>query len=43
LGVPIPATEEGNCSIENSIKTAVQEAKEKNISGKEITPYILAR
>ena len=43
LGVPIPAKEEGNCSIENSIKTAVQEAKEKNISGKEITPYILAR
>ena len=43
LGVPIPAVEEGNSSIDDAIQTAVREAAEKNIVGKEITPYILAR
>ena len=44
IGVPIPETEAAHGDIiEEAIKTAVEEAKEKNISGRDVTPYILSR
>merc|ERR1719270_450515 len=44
IGVPIPAADSAHGEqIEAAIKTAVEEAKDKNISGRDVTPYILSR
>ena len=44
IGVPIPESDAAHGDkIEDAIKTAVEEAKEKNISGRDVTPYILSR
>ena len=44
LGVPIPEDQAADGDkIEEAIKIAVEEAKDKNISGREVTPYILSR
>jgi len=44
IGVPIPASQAaGGEKIEGAIRTALQEAKEKGIVGREVTPYILGR
>ena len=44
IGVPIPETEAAHGDmIEEAIKTAVEEAKDKNIVGRDVTPYILSR
>ena len=44
IGVPIPGSEAAQGEmIEEAIKMAVEEARVKNISGRDVTPYILAR
>ena len=44
IGVPIPQSEAAQGEmIEEAIKTAVEEARLKNITGRDVTPYILAR
>ena len=44
LGVPIPEDQAADGDkIEEAIKIAVEEAKDQNISGREVTPYILSR
>ena len=44
LGVPIPEDQAADGDkIEEAVKIAVEEAKDKNISGREVTPYILSR
>merc|ERR1719481_1201874 len=44
IGVPIPEDEAAQGeAIEAAIKQAVEEANEKNIAGRDVTPYILSR
>ena len=44
LGVPIPEDQAADGDkIEEAVKIAVEEAKDKNISDREVTPYILSR
>jgi len=44
IGVPIPSSEAaGGNKIESAIRSALEEAKEKGIVGREVTPYILGR
>ena len=44
IGVPIPGSEAAQGEkIEEAIKVAVEEARAKNITGRDVTPYILAR
>ncbi|XP_078333760.1 uncharacterized protein LOC111122585 [Crassostrea virginica] len=42
IGVPIPESDAGE-AIQKAIESTLLEAKEKNISGKEVTPFILDR
>jgi pseudouridine-5'-phosphate glycosidase len=44
IGVPIPDYSAANGQdVENAIRSALAEAKEKKISGRDVTPYILKR
>ena len=44
IGVPIPESQAAQGEmIEEAIKIAVEEARVKNITGRDVTPYILAR
>jgi len=44
IGVPIPMSEAaGGEKIEGAIRTALDEARERGIAGRDVTPYILGR
>ena len=43
MGVPIPEAEAGDDRIPAAIQLAVEEAGQKGVVGKDITPYILSR
>lgn len=43
IAVPIPGDSEGNVEIQSAIDSAVKEARNKRISGKNATPFILKR
>eukprot|EP00164_Ancoracysta_twista_P003006 GFYU01004007.1.p1 GENE.GFYU01004007.1~~GFYU01004007.1.p1 ORF type:complete len:358 (-),score=91.87 GFYU01004007.1:134-1177(-) len=44
IGVPIPKEEAADGAVvEKAIEVAVREAKEKNVTGREVTPFLLAR
>jgi len=43
-GVPIPSEESAaGAKIESAIKTALKEAEDRGVTGREITPFILSR
>lgn len=44
IAVPIPEKEEANCdTINSAIQDALKQAKQQNIKGKSVTPYILQK